>query len=535
MTSKLSHRSRELYGTIPDMGLVQRLSSVFARRTLLTGILLGIVIVGFLALVQFSTPDLAGNDGYYHIKFAYLMRTEGLQPDFPWLPLTILNAREFSDHHFLYHIALIPFTFGDLRMGAKWASVVFASLAFLSVWWLLYKQRVPYAALWTLGLLAVSEAFIYRMSLARPPALSLAILVIGLHWMLTQKYVRLIPLAFVYVWLYDAFPLLILLVGIYTLSVWLLERRLNLYPLIYTGIGVVLGLFLKPYFPHNIIFLYRHIFPKLTETTSVGVGSEWYPYKTNQLLENAPLALLAFFAGAFALGLRQRRMEVNIAASFLAAVLFGMLVFQSRHFIEYYPAFALIFAALAWSPLITGREERSEVDQGAVSESRFKMIPGTWVFFVKRSIPALLLILVLVPGMWITFKEARSDLQGSKPYGLYAQASAWLEANTPAGARVFQTDWVYFPRLFFYNTHITYLVGLDPTYMQLYDAEMYELWVDITEGDVEQPSDIIYSQFGSQYVMTDLKHKDFLRRAEDDAGLREVYRDSEAAIFEVLQ
>ncbi|MCK5428507.1 MAG: hypothetical protein KAI94_03500, partial [Anaerolineales bacterium] len=110
MTSKLSHRSRELYGTIPDMGLVQRLSSVFARRTLLTGILLGIVIVGFLALVQFSTPDLAGNDGYYHIKFAYLMRTEGLQPDFPWLPLTILNAREFSDHHFLYHIALIPFT-----------------------------------------------------------------------------------------------------------------------------------------------------------------------------------------------------------------------------------------------------------------------------------------------------------------------------------------------------------------------------------------------------------------------------------------
>ena len=113
----------------------------------------------------------------------------------------------------------------------------------------------------------------------------------------------------------------------------------------------------------------------------------------------------------------------------------------------------MIFAALAWGLLITGREERREVDQGAVSESRFKMIPGTWVLFVKRSIPALLLILVLVPGMWITFKEARSDLQGSKPYGLYAQASAWLEANTPASARVFQTDWDDFPRLFFYNTH----------------------------------------------------------------------------------
>jgi hypothetical protein len=516
MTSKLSHSSPQLYGNIPDMGLIQRLSSVLARRTLLTGVLLGVVMLGFLTLVQFSTPDLAGNDGYYHIKFAYLMRTEGFLPDFPWLPLTILNAREFSDHHFLYHIALIPFTFGDLRMGAKWASVVFASLAFLSVWWLLYKQRVPYAALWTLGLLAVSEAFIYRMSLARPPSLSLAILVIGLYWMLSHKYVRLIPLAFFYVWLYDAFPLLVLLVGIYTLCVWLLERRLNLYPLIYTGIGVLLGLFLKPYFPHNVIFLYRHIFPKLTETTSVGVGSEWYPYR-------------------FALGLRQRRMEVNIATSFLAAVLFGMLVFQSRHFIEYFPAFALIFAALAWSPLIIGREQRREVDKGAVPESRFKVMPGTWVSLIKRSLPVLLLILVLIPGMWITFKEAKSDLQGSKPYGLYARASAWLEANTPDRARVFQTDWDDFPRLFFYNTHNTYLVGLDPTYMQLYDAEMYELWVDITEGDVEQPSETIYSQFGSQYVVTDLKHKDFLRRAEDDAGLREVYRDSEAAIFELIQ
>jgi hypothetical protein len=147
----------------------------------------------------------------------------------------------------------------------------------------------------------------------------------------------------------------------------------------------------------------------------------------------------------------------------------------------------------------------------------------------------ILLVIILIPGMWFTFQEAKSALQGSKPYGLFAGASAWLETNTPAGARVFQTDWDDFPRLFFYNTHNTYLIGLDPTYMQLYNAKLYETWVDITEGKVERPSETIASQFGSQYVVTDLKHKDFLRRAEEDAGLREVYRDSEAAIFELLQ
>ena len=87
-----------------------------------------------MALIQFVTPDMPDNDGFYHIKLAWLMRTEGLKPDFPYLPLSILNQAEFYDHHFLFHIALIPFTFGDLRTGAKWAAVTFASLAFLAVW-----------------------------------------------------------------------------------------------------------------------------------------------------------------------------------------------------------------------------------------------------------------------------------------------------------------------------------------------------------------------------------------------------------------
>ena len=121
----------------------------------------------------------------------------------------------------------------------------------------------------------------------------------------------------------------------------------------------------------------------------------------------------------------------------------------------------------------------------------------------------------------------------SKPYDLYAGASAWLEKNTSPGARVFQTDWDDFPRLFFYNTHNTYLVGLDPTYMQLYDPELYNVWVEITQGDVEEPSELIASTFASQYIHTDLNHEDFLLVAQEDPGLEEVYRDDQAVIFEV--
>jgi hypothetical protein len=505
-----------------------RLGRLFfqAIRTALPGLLLTTVFAGFLALVQFATPDLPDNDGFYHIKLAYLMRTQGLKPDFPWLPLTILNAREFYDHHFLFHVALLPFTFGDLRLGAKWASVVFATLAFLSTWRLLKNQRVPYAWMWALGLLAVSEAFIYRMSITRAQSLSLAVLMLGLDWLLRGKRLHLAILGFVYVWFYNAFPLLLVLSGVIVFSAWLVERRLDLRPLLYTGVGIGLGLILNPYFPDNLVFAYRHILPKLVETTAVSVGNEWYPYDTGQLLANSPLALAVFLSGGLALGMSGKRMDTRTAAGFFLACLFGLMLFQSRRFIEYFPAFSLVFAAFAWAPLFPGGS-KAHPDSSAPDR------PGLRFISPSRILPILVLVFALLPGAWLTLNGAQSSIQRSKPYGLYAGASAWLAANSAPGARVFQTDWDDFPRLFFYNTHNTYLVGLDPTYLLLQDEGLYGRWTAITRGEVEQPSEAIAAEFGSRYVLIDLNHTDFLAAAEDDPGLIEVYRDEQAVVFQV--
>jgi hypothetical protein len=472
---------------------------------------------------------LAGVDGYYHIKYADLMRQEGLKPSFPYLPLSILNSNEFYDHHLLFHVALIPFTFGDLRLGGKLAAVVFPTMAFLAIWWLLERQRLHNAPLWAFGLLAVSGAFIYRMSMVRAQSLSLAALALGLHWLLSGKYRRLLPLAFLYVWLYDGFPLLLALAGVYTAALWLVERRLRLAPLAYTAFGIGLGLLVNPYFPHDIVFVIRHILPKITDATSVSVGNEWFPYTTGVLLENSPLALGAMVAGALALGLNKQRMDTRTAVAFLAAALFGWMLFQSRRFIEYFPAFALIFAAFAWDGLLS----QASASKGI---ARPFHLPGRlrkWAEAVQPHLPGLALAVALLPGLWLTVRDARSSLEGSQPASLYAGAAAWLQNNTPAGARVFQTDWDDFPRLFYYNTHNTYLVGLDPTYMQLFDAALYDRWVALTHGKVERPSQDIWDRFGERYVFSDLQHTDFIRQAENDPGLREVYRDGVSVIYSV--
>ena len=477
-----------------------------------------------MALIQFATPDMPDNDGFYHIKLAWLMRTEGLKPVFPYLPLSILNENEFYDHHFLFHVALIPFTFGDLRIGAKWAAVTFASLAFLAVWYLFQRQRVPYAWLWAFGLLGISEAFLFRMSITRAQSLSLGMLALGYTWLIERKYKHLAVLGFIYVWMYDAFPLLIALAALHFLAVALTEHRFEFRPLLYTSAGILLGMIVNPYFPDNLIFSYHHMLPKLADATSVRVGNEWYPYDTKQLLDNSLPALVAFASGALALGLTGRKMDVRTALGLLISLLFGLMLFQARRFVEYFPPFALIFAAFAWTPLF---ESKPAVPSAA--SSRFP-----YVSLFQSYFPLTMLSLVVAISIAGSISPARAALDKSKPYGLYANASLWLEKNTPANARVFQTDWDDFPRLFYYNTHNTYLIGLDPTYLQLYDADLYDLWVDITQGDVENPSQVIATTFDSHYIHTDLNHEGFLQVAAEDPGLKEVYRDDQAVIFEVI-
>lgn len=498
------------------------------KLVLQAGLLFFVFSLG-MSVIQFSTPDLAGNDGYYHIKMAQIMRQEGLRPDYPWLPLTILNEREYSNHHFLFHIALIPFTFGDLRSGAKWASIIFASAAFLCIWWLLSGQRVRYPALWALGLLVISEAFLSRMSLTRPPSLSLAILALGLHWMLQGKTKLLILVGFIYVWMYNAFPLLPTMAVVYALAVWLVERRLAFQPAIYSMIGIIAGVVIHPYFPHNIIFTIRHILPKLGEATSAGVGGEWYPYTTTQLLENSWPVFALLVLGVLTLGLAGQRMKPATTTALLMVFLFGWMTMRSRHFIEYLAPFVLIFGSLAFQSLLQPGGWLEETLAAAPDKLK-QVFASRWRYL---GIAGGLLVLVSL-GAFQTLPATIKSIQGSKPYETYADASAWLIQNTAKGERIFQTDWDDFPRLFFYNTHNTYLIGLDPTYMQLYNAELYDDWRAITRGQVDQPSRQIEGKFAARYVLSDLNHTAFIRKAKADPGLEEVYRDDFAVIFRIV-
>src|SRR6267378_2575523 len=179
------------------MKLSQKLSVFFqsdaAVRSLqlITGV--AAITVVFWPL-QYSTRSICCGDfdGYYHIMWSRMLwegiRTHHL-PQFTWLPLTTLNPRDYVDHHLLFHIFQIPFTwFRDLRLGAKTAALIFAVLAVFSCYWLLVRYRTRYVLVWLIALLACSTPFLYRMNMAKAPPFAIIYLIAGIYFLFNKKY-----------------------------------------------------------------------------------------------------------------------------------------------------------------------------------------------------------------------------------------------------------------------------------------------------------------------------------------------------------
>ena len=504
-------------------------------RTANDGLLVATAFVAIVfSMVQWTTPGIIGVDGYFHIKISRLMLEQGwrlLFPlDFPWLQLTVLNANEFTDHHLLFHLLLAPFTLIDMRLGAKLAAVVFASTALLVMYQLMAENRVRAPLLWLMIAMASAGPFLYRLSMTRRQSLTVLLLLLAILVGFRGKTRWLLPIGFVFTWLFDGFPLLIGVCGAMFLGLWWERRRPEWGLLLYPAIGVLLGTLVNPYFPNNILFSYLHMLPKVFQLVGLShsddeirVGNEWYPYGQQFMFDVSWLALALVPLGFVPLLLdarpaQLRRIDGKVIALGIMAVTFLVLYLRSRRWIEAEPVFATLFCAFAWSRCLPER---------VTEPLRARLTPG------RNAAIAVVLAVALFPLLASSIDRAQDDARTARDYTRYRAAAAWLNANTPPGARVFTTDWDDFPELFYWNVHNTYLIGLDPTYMYLHDPNLYLQWRAITRGQVERPGTIIRDVYDSGWVFSDLDHDTFMRRAAADPEMVEMYRDRNTVIYAV--
>jgi hypothetical protein len=537
------------------MNASQKLSGVFGSEAALRHLQLiaGGAAIGLIFWrLQFSTKSICCGDfdGYYHIMWSRMLwegiRSRHFPPLFTWLPLTTLSPKNYVDHHFLFHIFQIPFTWlRDLRLGAKIASTIFASLAVFSCYWFLVYHRIRYVLVWLVALLACSAPFLYRLNMAKAPPFAIIYLIIGIYLLFRRKYWPLLPLAFIFTLTYDMFVLLIVAAFVWGVVIGWAERRIEWWPVVLVLLGTAAGLVINPYFPHNLYLLYEHLKIKLTFSDfSTKVGQEWYPYETWEFLGNSLVACIAMVVGYIAFDPADRKRSHYPLFFLILSTALMVMTARWKRIAEYWPPFAILFAAFALQPWIDGARsaftslpkdildelepflDRHEPAEAAGVEQRKELV---------RTLAAAVVVVALGIALFFNLRATTKDIANSEPADHYKAGMQWVRANVPPGEIVFNTDWDDFPRMFYFDPTHRYVSGLDPTYLYDRNPELSKLYDQITLGDEEDPGPLIRERFGAHYVFTDTSHQDFYNNAVNSGWFEVVHEEKDCIVLRLRE
>ncbi|MBI4766471.1 MAG: hypothetical protein HY787_18035 [Deltaproteobacteria bacterium] len=510
----------------------KRGASRFSRKS--RGFQAGLVfvcLIVFFWVIQLLAPHLSGNDSYFHIKYAWLIWQEGAIWDFPWLQGTLFKTT-WVDHQFLYHLLLIPFTwFDDLYLSALGAGIFWAALALFTVYIVIRRLDTPdsawfrYAWIWALVLAASSNTMLYRLGQTRIQAVSLIFMMVAIILMEKGKNRFLLPLGFFYAWLYHGSVILIPLTLLYSLSGLVVEKKWDWKPVAWAISGLGLGFIINPYFPQDIVFLYKHVIQFAGGESSVPLSAEWLNYPSWTLFQTTQGAWLVLFLGILTLAFSDRPISKRTLFWFLANSMMLILFFKARRFVEYWPPLAVVFFA---SAVFDHRDQWVSRFSKLTSDNRQGLTSRAY----KAVLAGILTALFLSAGVraYKTVQEIKEDA----PPDRFTAASSWLKSHTSRQTIVFNEQWDNFPDLFFNNHHNLWVTGLNLNFTYLLDPRLYRLYKNITYGNVADTARYLKREFGAQYALTLKEQGGLVRLATDpDNGLQLVWEDKTSAIYKL--
>jgi len=530
----------------------------------LSGIVVFISVFIFFVIFRAITGNIIIDDSFYHIKHAYLLRTQGLEQleSFPWMNFSIMNTG-FSDYSFLYHVFLIPFTLGNLLLGIKISGAVMSALLFCVLYLILKKLNVKYPFIWSILALS-SNAFLYRLLLARPFTLAIILSLLVFSFSFKKRYLSLLVTGLVNALSYGVFIVALVINGALFLMKFIKEKTLDFKLPLFLVFGLLLGYLIHPNFPNNfIINSLINFYPFYSDHSPI---SELMPSDFKSLITQNILIWI-IFCGLLSILIYYRqelkklkeKISVEGLTAFLLSIFFFILTIRSQRFIEYWVPFTVLAGAIVARDfkvdvkLIEGFKKiwNTEHQPSNITSSTFqsvKSVKGDTLDrrtnnmdhdqYITRSriflaMLAVLLSIIISLSFFKSFYNNYTSLKNADPYDRLKPASEWLIKNTPDKSIVYNVAWDEFPELFFWNTHNYYIVGMDPTFLYEYDKSLYKKYQDIYEGKDKNPSQTIKKYFNSKYIFSGKTNKDFIIVAEKDKNLEKAYEDQWSLIYKV--
>ena len=421
------------------------------------------------AYFQFQTPYLPEEDCYYHIKFAWLLRHHGFfRHGFPWAYFSLWRDG-FSDGSVVFHLLLIPFTFGGLIFGAKLAAVLFSAFAFSSFFAILTLNRVRARFYWFWLLLAGGGFFWWRLLVLRPQVLSAALLLWSLHFLLNGRRKAFAALSFLYPLSYVAAFLPQAFAALRWAYLKMIERRSD-GGLLTAGLGAyLLATLAHPYFPKNMKFFYVQnfyvMFLSLTQNVNIHLAGEFLPLDTRQFV-GGNLPLIANLLGlAFVAMHRRRPLSERTRLTFPIALATVLLSCVSKRFLEYAVPVTTLFCAFLFTDICDGCGKDELVRDFGIAG---KVFAFAW-------------LLAMGAATGVEAAMVRHDFAHVAPPRFEELARA-LAAKAPPGELVYTCDWDEPPELLFYDDQYRYPVMMDPTFMYEWDPAIWKRWSDVANA-----------------------------------------------------
>lgn len=461
----------------------------------------------FLGLLQFSSPNILGFDGFYHAGMGEMILEEGVPDSFPWARETIL-ADKFADLHLGYHLLLAPFVFLGPMLGAKLAAALFGAIALTVFYWFLRRKEIPHALAWTVLYAVSSSWLLYRFLLPRQMPLAVALLLASIVLLEKKKYVWLGVLSFAFVWLHPTFLFLLPVMAVFLGLRSLREKRLDYKAVLFPLAGIVASLALHPHFPANISLLYTQIFQVNLAGNLYNV--EWKPWPIGEFLMNAFVVLAALVLGIGS-AIKGKRLSKEALPYLLLTAFFLLYALMSRRMLEYLAPFAIITAALLSATLVR------------------KITAG------KKSILKKSIITIALAGLsFFQVVQTLAIVENSDLLPNYHGCASWLEENAPNRAVVFNHAYT-FPYLFFTDRDLVYTHGLDLTYSQLKDEEKFKRYMEVLQGKAAGQEDVIIQDYDPDYLIIGKLEQDvqvFEYVVAHKENYRAVYEDEWCAVLE---
>jgi len=481
----------------------------FAARLLIATAIAAVVVIA----AQSAAPGLYGYDGYFHIRYGEWIRSHGVGGPFPWWQETFLREQA-ADKEILFHLLLVPFTFGDLEAGGKTASIVFATGLFVALFLALERLETRLAAGWMAACAVSSATLLYRAGLLRAVVPAVAIALIGTAAILKERRAWTGVASGAYALTHIAWQLLPGIALIHDIVVGLRRRRPVWSATAAALAGTLAGVILSPYFPANLKLWYVQnvSVPALSWSGAgqdLGLGSEYLPGRPLDLLRDDPGPWLFTAVGlaAVLVAARRRERKPSTPAVTLGVVTLGCLALSllSRRFVEIWAPFSALFAAVA----VSDRQP--------------------WSRTARRVAVAAGVVAFALLGV-STLSRTRS-IVAQDPGRVFDVCASWIRDHVPDDETVFTTDWDEFPELFYVAPRQRYLVGMDPTFMYATSPDRWKLWRDIVEGRAADIAGPIRDVFNCRVVFADTGEGTFVERADQDPMLRPVAGGPDCTVY----